>query len=80
VRGFAVFTLTLALTSGALAVLHGVDPSPSRAVELLVLVAASTCATVTRYVALRSWVFARRTPNPTTPLARAITAMGRLGL
>lgn len=58
--GALVFLLTLALTAGALAVLHGIDPTPARAVELAVLVAASTAATVTRYVALRSWVFARR--------------------
>jgi glycosyltransferase involved in cell wall biosynthesis len=58
--GALVFVLTLGLTSGALAVLHTLDASPARAVELAVLIAASICATVTRYVALRSWVFARR--------------------
>jgi putative flippase GtrA len=57
--GFVVFVLTLGLTSGALAVLHGLVARPPRAVELAVLIAASTAATVTRYVALRSWVFAR---------------------
>jgi putative flippase GtrA len=60
VRGAAVFVLTVGLTTGALAVLHGLDPSPARGVELAVLVAASLVATVTRYVALRTWVFARR--------------------
>jgi glycosyltransferase involved in cell wall biosynthesis len=60
VRGAAVFVLTLGLTSGALAVLHGLSAAPARAVELGVLVAASLVATVTRYVALRTWVFARR--------------------
>jgi glycosyltransferase involved in cell wall biosynthesis len=60
VRGALVFVLTLALTSGALAVLHGLDASPRRAVELAVLVAASLVATVTRYVGLKTWVFARR--------------------
>jgi putative flippase GtrA len=60
VQGALVFLLTLALTGGALAVLHGIDGTPDRAVELAVLVAASTAATVTRFVALRSWVFARR--------------------
>ncbi len=62
VQGAAVFLLTLALTSGALLVLHGVVPEPARAVEVSVLVVASACATVTRYVALRFWVFARRRP------------------
>ncbi len=60
VRGAAVFLLTLALTNGALGLLHGLDAAPSRALELAVLTAATLTATVTRYVALRTWVFARR--------------------
>jgi glycosyltransferase involved in cell wall biosynthesis len=65
VRGAAVFVLTVGLTTGALAVLRGVDPSPARWIELAVLIAASLVATVTRYVALRTWVFARRhRPQP----------------
>src|SRR4051794_17909183 len=60
VRGAVVFVLTLALTSGALAVLHGLDATPAGWVELTVLVAATLTATVSRYVALRTWVFARR--------------------
>ena len=65
-RGGLVFVLTLALTNCALLVLHGIDPSPPRAVELAVLVAANLTATVTRYVAMRTWVFAqrRRTASP----------------
>jgi putative flippase GtrA len=58
-RGALVFVLTLGLTSGALAVLRGLDPSAPFAAELAVLVAATATATVTRYVALRTWVFAR---------------------
>jgi glycosyltransferase involved in cell wall biosynthesis len=58
--GAFVYALTLGLTSGALAVLHGLDPGASRILELTVLVAAGVGATVTRYMALRSWVFARR--------------------
>lgn len=60
VRGAVVFVLTVMLTTGALGVLHGLDSTPARWVELLVLVTASLTATVTRYVALRTWVFARR--------------------
>ena len=56
--GAVVFFLTLGLTSGALAVLHGLDATPARPLELGVLIAASAAATVTRYVALRTWVFA----------------------
>jgi glycosyltransferase involved in cell wall biosynthesis len=59
-RGALVFVLTLALTTGALGVLHGLDAQPPRALELAVLLAASTAATVTRFVALRTWVFAHR--------------------
>src|SRR4051794_38415760 len=59
-RGALVFVLTLGLTTGALAVLHGLDANPPRSIELAVLVAATLTATVTRYVALRTWVFARR--------------------
>jgi glycosyltransferase involved in cell wall biosynthesis len=64
--GAVVYVLTLGLTLGALDVLHGLDRSPPGALELAVLVAASAVATVTRFVALRTWVFARRTPLPAT--------------
>ena len=60
VRGALVFALTLALTNSALLVLHGLDSTPPGAVELAVLVAANLTATVTRYVAMRTWVFAHR--------------------
>ena len=52
--------LALALTNGALLVLHGIEPEPARAVELAVLIAANLTATVTRYAAMRTWVFAHR--------------------
>ena len=68
--GAVVFVLTLGLTSVALDVLAAVAAHPPRAVELAVLVAASACATVTRYVALRSWVFARSARR--TALARPV--------
>jgi putative flippase GtrA len=60
VAGAAVFVLTLGLTTAALGVLHGLDARPARWLELTVLVVASLAATITRYVALRSWVFAPR--------------------
>ncbi len=58
--GALVYLLALGLTGGALAVLQRLQPHPARALELTVLVLASALATVTRYIALRSWVFARR--------------------
>ena len=70
VRGAAVFVLALVLSSGALSVLHGIDPSPPRAVELAALVAGSALATAARYVALKAWVFGgRATPPPTARAA-----------
>jgi putative flippase GtrA len=68
--GAGVYALTLGLTLGALAVLHGIDRAPARAPELAVLVTASLAATITRYVALRTWVFAtRRRTRGATELA-----------
>jgi putative flippase GtrA len=69
-QGVVVFVLTLALTSGALATLHGIDAQPAGWVQLSVLVVAGLAATVTRYVALKSWVFVRAVGRP-TPLRDA---------
>jgi len=70
--GAVVYVLTLALTTAALAVLHNLDRAPSRAVELAVLVSASAAATITRYVALRTWVFA---PLAWRPCSRSRTSV-----
>ncbi|MGN6245201.1 MAG: glycosyltransferase [Motilibacteraceae bacterium] len=56
-QGFGVFALGLALTSGALAALHAIAPSPGMVLELTVLVLASALATVARFVLMRLWVF-----------------------
>lgn len=56
--GAIVYLLTVALTSGALAVLSAADPDPSQLLEVGVAIAASLCATVTRFVAMRWWIFA----------------------
>ena len=61
--GTLVYVLTLGLTSGALLVLHGLDTDPARLLEVTVLVLSSLAATVTRFVALRAWVFAHRAPS-----------------
>jgi glycosyltransferase involved in cell wall biosynthesis len=80
--GTLVYLLTLGLTSGAVATLHGLVPHPSRGVEVTALVLASLAATVTRYVALRSWVFGRaarvsRAAPAATSSPRTRTAAGR---
>ena len=58
--GFLVFLLALGLTNGALSVLHDLDRHAPRLLEAAVLVLATLAATVTRYIALSSWVFRRR--------------------
>jgi putative flippase GtrA len=57
VRGLIAFGIGLALTSGALAVLHHADARPGRATEVSVLVAANLLATIVRFGLYRSWVF-----------------------
>jgi putative flippase GtrA len=58
---FVVFLITLAITNESLALLHAVDHTPARLIEDIVLVVASAAATVTRYVGLKTWVFALST-------------------
>jgi putative flippase GtrA len=60
-QGLVVFALGLGLTSGSLAALHALDPSPHRGVEVTVLIVANLAATVLRFVLLRGWVFRTRT-------------------
>ena len=64
--GALVYVLALGLTAGALGLLRAVDPHAPAVVEVIVLVAASAFATITRYVALRTWVFATRDRRPKT--------------
>ncbi|MEU7843793.1 glycosyltransferase [Micromonospora sp. NPDC049114] len=59
-QGLLAFALGLALTSGALAVLHAFVAVPARPVELAVLVAANLAATVLRFVLLRLGMHHRR--------------------
>jgi glycosyltransferase involved in cell wall biosynthesis len=72
--GGLVFLLTLGLTSGALAVLHALDPRPSHLIEAVVLVVASAAATLSRYVGLRWWVFGddSSVPTPERPMAPSL--------
>jgi len=63
VKGLIAFGVGLALTSGALAVLHSGSPRPSRGLEVSVLIAANLVATVVRFVLYRTWVFGRP-PHP----------------
>ncbi|WP_020666334.1 bifunctional glycosyltransferase family 2/GtrA family protein [Amycolatopsis nigrescens] len=66
-EGLIVFGLGLALTSGSLALLHGLT-APGPVLELSVLVLANLTATVLRFLLLRGWVFhpRRQTTQNTT--------------
>jgi glycosyltransferase involved in cell wall biosynthesis len=57
IEGLIVFAIALAITSGALAVLHLVVADPHHLIELVVLVMANLMATAARFVLLRGWVF-----------------------
>ncbi|MEQ6900796.1 bifunctional glycosyltransferase family 2/GtrA family protein [Nocardioides sp. YIM 152588] len=59
VRGLIVFGVGLAVTSGALWLLHA-SGTPGAAVEVAVLTAANLAVTVMRFVAMRVWVFTHR--------------------
>ena len=57
--GALVYLIAVGLTDAALAVLHGLDPRAGWLLGVAVLIAASLVATTCRYVALRTWIFAR---------------------
>ncbi|GAA4705416.1 bifunctional glycosyltransferase family 2/GtrA family protein [Nocardioides conyzicola] len=68
-RGLIVFAIGLGVTSGSLWLLHATG-SPSAAAEVVVLTVANLVVTVMRFVAMRAWVFARRTRAPGAPESR----------
>ena len=59
-QGLAVFGLSLALSSGALALLGLVAPTAGASAELVVLIAANALPVVARFALLRTWVFGTR--------------------
>ena len=59
-QGLAVFGLSLALSSGALALLGLVAPTAGASAELIVLIAANALPVVARFALLRTWVFGTR--------------------
>ena len=66
VKGLIAFGIGLALTSGALAVLHSGPAHPGRLAEVSVLIAANLAATVIRFLLYRHWVFGRPKHPPDT--------------
>jgi putative flippase GtrA len=61
-QGLVVFGVGLALTSGALALLHAATARPATWLEIGVLVVANLTATAVRFALLRSWVFRGEQP------------------
>jgi putative flippase GtrA len=57
IEGLMVFGIALAITSGALSLLHVFVADPHHLVELVILVLANLVATAVRFVLLRGWVF-----------------------
>jgi putative flippase GtrA len=78
VEGLVVFAVGLALTSGSLAALHAVTGSPSRPVEVGVLILANLAATLVRFTLFRAWVFRASRPSEaepgSMPVVRPVTA------
>jgi putative flippase GtrA len=62
--GLIAFGFGLALTSGSLWSLHHLVTSPSRVLELTVLVIANAVATIVRFLSLRQLMTRRRKPVP----------------
>jgi putative flippase GtrA len=63
-QGLVVFGIGLALTSGALALLHAATERPAAWLEIGALVVANLAATAVRFALLRSWVFRGEHPAP----------------
>jgi putative flippase GtrA len=64
IAGLTALGLALAITTGAVELLERVAPNPARVVEIVVLVAANSVATVTRFLLLRSWMSSGQPVNP----------------
>lgn len=69
-EGLIVFGIGLALTSGALALVHSTT-TPDRWGELLTVVAANLAATAVRFPLFRLWVFRQPAAQATAPATQA---------
>ncbi|MFF2298711.1 glycosyltransferase [Arthrobacter sp. NPDC058127] len=69
-EGLIVFGIGLALTSGALALVHSTT-TPDRWGELLTVVAANLAATAVRFLLFRLWVFRQPAAQATAPTKQA---------
>ena len=66
--GLAAFAFGLALSAGALGLLHHLDPGAGRVVEVAVLVVAQGIATCVRFLTLHAMMARRPVPAEPTPL------------
>ena len=73
-QALLVFGGTWAMTSGALGALHAAWPATPVVVETLVIGVANVVATVVKFVAMRSWIFADRGVLGAPPHAEHPTA------
>jgi putative flippase GtrA len=67
IAGLLAFGLALAITTGSLALLGAVASGASRAVELIVLIAANAVATAARFLLLRAWLVPRAPATLSAP-------------
>jgi putative flippase GtrA len=74
--GLIVFLIALALTNGALTVLHRLDPHAPRLFEASVLVLVTLAAAITRYVAFATWVFGARAEGARRGTFRSLPTQG----
>ena len=68
VQALLVFGVGLGLTSLSLWLLSALAPDASRWVEVGVLTAANLFVTVMRFVAMRVWIFSRRSRSVPSPV------------
>lgn len=68
-QALLVFAGTWAMTAGALGALHAGWPDTPVAVETVVIGVANVVATVVKFVAMRTWIFAERTDPEPAPVA-----------
>jgi putative flippase GtrA len=73
-QGLVVFALGLALTSGTLAALHTLTPTPHRSTEVALLITANALATLLRFLLFRGWVFRTRAVTEVSGSAAATRA------
>jgi putative flippase GtrA len=76
-EGLVVFGIGLAVSSGALALVHAVRSRPGTVVEVSALVVANGLATLARFVLLRSWVFNPGRAGPATRASHVIVTEGQ---